>query len=177
MGGWGRAVEVAPFEISTSTKLYPFVGSYIYQRIEAPLPPTGQASASGEAAVAAGDDEEFLTPPSTPQLSGSCPGGAGAPAAPEPSPSPPASEVTAVTALEQSPLPSEAVPTPSPSPSPAEAVPTLSPSPSPAEAERRLLLSMGWVDDDEEGGGLEEWEIHAAQESVTRRQQQDPTNS
>jgi len=46
------------------------------------------------------------------------------------------------------------------------------------DEERRLLLSMGWVPEDELGedaeGDLEEWEIDAAQESLIRRLQ-DPT--
>lgn len=40
------------------------------------------------------------------------------------------------------------------------------------EDERRLLLSMGWQpEDDDEEGGLEEWEIDAAQENLIGRLQ------
>lgn len=43
------------------------------------------------------------------------------------------------------------------------------------EEERRLLLSMGWDPDDLEGeGGLEEWEIDAAQESFIEHLQREP---
>lgn len=43
------------------------------------------------------------------------------------------------------------------------------------EEERQLLLSMGWDPDDLEGeGGLEEWEIDAAQESFIEHLQREP---
>ncbi|CAJ1354650.1 unnamed protein product [Effrenium voratum] len=57
---------------------------------------------------------------------------------------------------------------PEPCGSPEEVAPALEAVEALEEEERRLLTSMGWNPDDDEGG-LEEWEIDAAQESLIGR--------
>jgi len=43
------------------------------------------------------------------------------------------------------------------------------------DEEQRLLMSMGWDPNDKEGeGGLEDWEIDAAQEHFIERLQKEP---
>lgn len=77
-------------------------------------------------------------------------------------------------AMCQSPLPS--IPAPSASQASQPAASTAEPAAGEGqctEEERRLLQSMGWDPDehDDEEGGLEEWEIDAAQESLIGRLQ------